>query len=88
MCQIGFQSKDTTMNTKYLVFMELTFAEETTKENTECVRWGIVPRTRVGTSLVVQCLGVCLPMQGTWVQSLVRKEPSCHEATKPVCHNC
>ena len=26
-----------------------------------------------GTSLVIQWLGICLPAQGTWVQSLVRK---------------
>ena len=25
------------------------------------------------TSLVVQCLRICLAMQGTWVQSLVRE---------------
>ena len=37
--------------------MEFTFAEEITKENTECVRWGIVPRTRVGTSLVCDPMG-------------------------------
>ena len=40
-----------------------------------------------GTSLVVQYLGVCLSMQGTWVQSLVREDPTCHKATKPMCHN-
>ena len=28
-----------------------------------------------GTSLVVQWLGVCLPLQGTWVQGQVRKIP-------------
>ena len=26
-------------------------------------------------------------MQGTWVQSLVREDPTCYGATKPVCHN-
>ena len=26
-----------------------------------------------GTSLVVQWLGICLPMQGTWVRSLVKE---------------
>ena len=25
----------------------------------------------------------CLPMQGTWVQSLVREDPACQRATKP-----
>ena len=39
------------------------------------------------TSLVVQGLGVLLPMQGTWVQSLVQEDSTCHGATKSVCHN-
>ena len=26
-------------------------------------------------------------MQGTWVWSLVREDPTCHGATKPVRHN-
>ena len=26
-------------------------------------------------------------MQGTWVQALVRENPTCHGATKPVRHN-
>ena len=32
-------------------------------------------------------LGVRLPMQGTWVQALVRDDPTCHRATKPMRHN-
>lgn len=40
-----------------------------------------------GTSLVVQRSRICLPMQGTWVQSLVGEDPTCQEATEPVCHN-
>ena len=40
-----------------------------------------------GTSLVVQWLGIRLPMQGTWVRALVREDPTCLEATKPMCHN-
>ena len=40
-----------------------------------------------GTSLVVQWLRICLPMQGTWVRSLVQEDPPCHGATKPVHHN-
>ena len=39
------------------------------------------------TSLVVQWLRICLPMQGTRVQSLVQEDPTCHRTTKPVCHN-
>ena len=30
-------------------------------------------KTTPGTSLVVQCLGICLAMRGTWVPYLVRK---------------
>ena len=39
-------------------------------------------------SLVTQWLRICLPMQGTRVQALVREDPTCHGATKPVHHNC
>ena len=28
-----------------------------------------------------------LPMQGTQVRALVWEDPTCHGATKPVCHN-
>ena len=40
-----------------------------------------------GTSLVAQWLRIHLPMQGTQVQALVREDPTCHGATKPVRHN-
>ena len=40
--------------------------------------------TKFGTSLVVQWLTVCLPTQGTWVQSLVQEDPTCFSVTKPV----
>ena len=38
-------------------------------------------------SLVAQWLRICLPMQGTWVQALVWKDPTCRGATRPVSHN-
>ena len=38
-------------------------------------------------SLVAQWLRICLPVQGTRVQALVREDPTCRGATKPVCHN-
>ena len=38
-------------------------------------------------SLVAQWLRICLPMQGTLVQSLAREDPTCCKATKPVRHN-
>ena len=40
-----------------------------------------------GTSLVAQWLRIRQPMQGTRVWALVRKDPTCRGATKPVCHN-
>ena len=40
-----------------------------------------------GASLEVQWLRIRLPMQRTWVRSLVREDPTCHGATKPVRHN-
>ena len=44
-------------------------------------------RPNAGTSLVAQWLRIRLPMQGTRVQALVREDPTCHGATKPVRHN-
>ena len=40
-----------------------------------------------GAFLVVQWLGIRLTMQETQVQSLFQEDPTCHGATKPVCHN-
>ena len=36
---------------------------------------------------MVQWLRIHLPLQGTWVQSLVREDPTCRGATKPLGHN-
>ena len=41
----------------------------------------------VGASLVAQWLRIRLSMQGTRVQALVREDPTCRGATKPVRHN-
>ena len=38
-------------------------------------------------SLVAQWLRIRLPMQGTQVRALVREDPTCLGATKPVIHN-
>ena len=43
-------------------------------------------KTLRGTSLVVQGLGIHLPVQRTQVRSLVWGDPTCLQATKPVCH--
>ena len=37
-----------------------------------------------GTSLVAHWLRIRLPMQGTQVQALVREDPTCRRATKPM----
>ena len=43
---------------------------------------------QVVTSLVVQWLRICLAMQGTQVQSLLRELRSiCYGAAGPICHN-
>ena len=49
--------------------------------------WFTFLKTTLGTSLVVQWLRICLPMQGTQVRALVREDPTCHGATKPMRHN-
>ena len=38
-------------------------------------------------SLVAQWLRICLAMQGTRVRALVREDPTCRGATKPMRHN-
>ena len=40
-----------------------------------------------GASLLAQWLRICLPMQGTRVQTLVWEDPTCRGATGPVSHN-
>ena len=40
-----------------------------------------------GTFPVAQWLRIHLPVQGTWVQSLVQEDPTCHRAAEPMCHN-
>ena len=47
----------------------------------------IIINLTIGTSLVAQWLRICLPVQGTWVRALVREDPTCHGAAKPMCHN-
>ena len=39
------------------------------------------------TFLVARWLRICLPMQETWVRSLVREDYTWQRATKPMCHN-
>ena len=54
------------------------------------LRWSLPPSVKtqcLGTSLVAQWLRIHLPMQGTQVRALVREDPTCRGATRPVCHN-
>ena len=39
------------------------------------------------TCLVVQWLSIHLPVQGTWIQSLVPEDPTGCRAVKPMGHN-
>ena len=48
---------------------------------------GKLKEVKLRTSLVVQWIRICLPMQGTQVQSLVWEDPTRCRATKPMCHN-
>ena len=47
----------------------------------------ILEEIMAGASLVAQWLRICLPMQGTRVRALVRGDPTCRRATKPMHHN-
>ena len=44
-------------------------------------------RPSVRTSLVLQWIGIHLPMQGTWVLSLVQEDFTYDRAVKPTCPN-
>ena len=46
-----------------------------------------IKNNKLGASLVAQWLRIRLPMQGTRVRALVREDPTCRGATKPVHHN-
>ena len=47
----------------------------------------LIPKRISWTSLVVQWIGIHLPMKRTGVWSLVQEESACRGATKPMCHN-
>ena len=40
-----------------------------------------------GTSLVVQWIRIRLPMQETWVRSLIQENPTCRGTAKPTHHD-
>ena len=41
----------------------------------------------MSTSLMVQWIRICLPMQGTQVRSLIQEDPPCRGTVKPVCNS-
>ena len=45
--------------------------------------WPVLKSYSVGTSLLVQWIRIRLPMQGTWVQSLVQEDSTCNEQLSP-----
>ena len=49
--------------------------------------WFKKKNKKLGTSLVAQWLRIRLPVQGTWVRTLVWEDPTCRGATNPVHHN-
>ena len=58
------------------------------RELVMCLRGTIIASMKdTRASLVVQWLRICLPIQGTRVWALIREDPTCRGATKPVHHN-
>ena len=49
--------------------------------------WHADEQSYIRASLVAWWLRICLPMQGTRVLALVREDPTCHRATKPMRRN-
>ena len=54
-------------------------------DSVEMTWWVVFPKRCSGTFLMVQYLGICLPVQGTQVPSLVGEDSTCDEATEPWC---
>ena len=51
------------------------------------MKYLVIQKEYGGISLMAQWLRIRLLMQGTQVCALVREDPICHGATKPVRHN-
>ena len=71
--------------TTWINFEDIMLSEvsQSQKDKYSMIHLKEVPRA----SLVAQWLRIRLPMQGTRVQALVREDPTCRGATKPVRHN-
>ena len=51
------------------------------------MQMNVYAKQKQRASLVVQWLRIHLPMQGTGVRALVREDPTCCGATKPMRYN-
>ena len=58
-----------------------------TKRSSQHIRERYNQKVHCWMSLVEEWIRIHLPMQETWVRSLVQEDPTYHEATKPMCHN-
>ena len=58
-----------------------------TKRNTFLFRMILLALKTDPQGLVAQWIRICLPVQGTQVQSLVWEDSTCHRATKPKSYN-
>ena len=77
-CNVSLIQKNTSVETSRIVFDQISGSCSLAKLTHKINHWA---------SLVVQWLGVCLPMQGTQVQAQVWEDPTCCGATRPVRHN-
>ena len=68
--------------------LDLSYLPQSRKEWCETLCLALKEQWVPGASLVAQWWRICLPMQETWVWSLVWKYFTCHGTTKPVCPNC
>ena len=62
--------------------------EDKGTELTSCILFCFMKKQNTRTSLVVQWLRICLPMQRTWVQSLVQEDSMHCGVTKAMHHVC
>ena len=76
-CVLPITASEVSVGSSFLHFMKLKLSLES----------DICQKFRVGTSLVVRWLRICLAIQGTWVRSLVQEDPIYCRATKSIWHN-
>ena len=81
------QTKNPSLSSLLSVYKFIQNNESTTRCLVGHIIWSLLKIWLVGASLVAQWLRIHLPMQGTWIWSLVQEDPTCHGATKPVHHN-